>query len=151
MATKTNYIEKFYPCIISVIAGVLVYCFFADGVVSGVFGKIFASQFLSVIITVEGVLFGFLLTVLSVIMQMNNKELELIKELGRYKDLIGFGKSALFACFLVVAVSLVVLLISGNNELTYGIFAAVWTFSFVLSILNLHRFVRVFFLIAKSA
>src|SRR5690606_11272379 len=78
--------------------------------------KFTSPEFLNTFITVEATLFGFLLTVLSIILQMNNKGIEKLREHNRYGQLISFGKHAVMSSLLVLMFSIVIILLKGGIE-----------------------------------
>ena len=148
-----KYIELYYPFTISVIGVLIFYFWFSkNGLLSGLTTKIMLDSTLSLIISIEATLFGFLLAVLALILQMNNKLIQTIKEYGRFNDLISFCKRSVFASFSVVVLSIIVLLIKDilllhviKTTLYY-----LWGFSLIYSLLSAFRFVRIFFLLANS-
>ncbi|OAV63602.1 hypothetical protein Barb6XT_03104 [Bacteroidales bacterium Barb6XT] len=107
---------------------------------------------LSSIINVESILFGFILTVLTLLMQLDNKSMRTIKEYGRYPQLIGFNKTAAYSSFFAIAFTLVLILYPNGIDLSspycLSLFYA-WEFVIALSFLSTYRFMRIFFIIAK--
>jgi len=124
----------------------LFYIFRDELFVRDLSSKIFRHEFLSLIITIESVLFGFLLTILSLVIQMDNKAVKALKESNKFVDLIGFCKSTLSMSFLTVLVSLLLILFSQNLFLSI-----MWIFFFFSSMFTLFRFVRIFFVLAESS
>lgn len=47
-------------------------------------------------IDITGILFGFLLTVLVLLLEIDNKKVQLLKEYNRYSDLLDYNKRAIF-------------------------------------------------------
>lgn|GEM_PF-4347829 len=146
MILNNKYIEYWYPYVVSWGMCLLFYIFRDELFVRDLSSKIFRHEFLSLIITIESVLFGFLLTILSLVIQMDNKAVKALKESNKFVDLIGFCKSTLSMSFLTVLVSLLLILFSQNLFLSI-----MWIFFFFSSMFTLFRFVRIFFVLAESS
>lgn len=142
--------EYCYPYVLSLIACVIVCILAHYGIMTDtILDNIFDKELLSQIITIESIIFGFLLTGLSLILQMDNPAINAIKKVGRYPDLISYCKSAVISSLVAVIVSLLAMILHPIKDLWYLTYP--WLFFFLLSIFTLHRFVRIFFLLAKSA
>ncbi|MDH6310462.1 hypothetical protein M2451_003734 [Dysgonomonas sp. PFB1-18] len=145
--------EILYPYVFSSLGIIFVLIFRKNELLISLIKKILSSNILEIIITIESILFGFLLTILSLIIQMDNRAINAIKECGRYNQLIGFSKSAVFGSLITVILSLVLILI--NDYLTQDLFSyivlLIWGFFFQFSLLSLYRFVHIFYILAKSA
>ena len=78
-----KYSELYHPFILSVL-GVFIYNFWLskNTIFIEIATKILTDSILSLVVTVEVTLFGFLLAVLALILQMNNKFIELIMKAG---------------------------------------------------------------------
>lgn len=148
-----KYIELYYPLTVSVI-GVLIFYFWLskNDLLNGLITKILLDSTLSLIISTEATLFGFLLAVLALILQMNNKLIQTIKEYGRFNDLVSFCKRSVYASFAVVVLSLIILLVKDILliHIVKTIFYYLWGFSLIYSLLSAFRFVRIFFFLANS-
>lgn len=148
-----KYSELYYPITLS-LAVAFISCFWLSKniVFKGIINKILLDSTLSLIISIEATLFGFLLAVLALILQMNNKLIQTIKEYGRFNDLISFCKRAVYASFTVVVLSIIILLIKDILiiKLIKTFVFYFWGFSIIYSLLSAFRFVKVFFMLANS-
>ncbi len=148
-----KYSELYYPLILSSAAVLIIYFWLSkDFVFNSIANKILSDSMLSLIISIEATLFGFLLAVLALILQMNNKLIQTIKEYGRFNDLISFCKKAVYSSFIVVVLTIIILLVK-DILIVKCIKTAVyylWGYSFIYSFLSAFRFVKVFFMLANS-
>lgn len=140
-------IEKIYPYLLSSIVIFFIFVFNNNEDVISIQKKILDKDILNIIITIESILFGFLMTVLSLIVQMNNKAIELIKTLGRYNDLINYSKASIYGALMVVLVSFIIIL---KPERPNTVLSYICIYLMVFSLLSLFRFVHIFFKLAKS-
>lgn len=150
--TKRNW-ELIYPVLFAICSVLIVYLELSTNITfKQIIHRLLLDNSLTLIITIETTLFGFLLAVLALILQMNNKFIDALKEANRYKDLISFCKKAVYSTFVVIIVSILILLLKDliiyhNIKLSiYYIFG----FTLVYNILTTYRFVKVFFLLANS-
>lgn len=146
-------IENTFPGFIAIIISVLFftvfskYPFFVDFT-----SKLLSDPILTLIITIESALFGFLLTILALIFQMNNKMVEIIKEFDRFKDLVRFSKEAVYSSLATILFSLIILIFVTPD--TNYVFARITKYFFgialVYNALSTIRFVEIFYMLAKS-
>lgn len=150
--TKKN-IELYYPFALSLVLTMTLLVFFSKFPLIKELGrKLLLESNLTLIITIESTLFGFLLAVLALILQMNNKLIESIKRFNRYNDLISFCKKAVYSSFFTIF-SAFIILIFMDIYLPYFIrllFYSFFYFSFIYNILTTYRFINIFFKLAKS-
>lgn len=144
--------ERIYPLLFSSI-GLIAYRFIPKGLFLISLNHKFTSiEFLYTFITVEATLFGFLLTVLSIILQMNNKGVKILKEKNRYGELISFGKSAVVSSLILLIISLLLILLEGNDiasKLIKTLQIILGTVT-VYNVLSTIRFTNIFFVLSKS-
>jgi len=152
MSNYRKNIENHYPVVISTILSVATFCFSNQPIVRIIAKKALSFNTLSLVITVETTIFGFLLAVLSIILQMRTKAIIEIKEANRYKDLIHFSKCAVYGAFFSAIASLTITLIADmliiHNPLTYSILY-IWEFIVLYSFFASTRFVNIFYILAK--
>ena len=124
----------------------------SSSVFSEITNKMITDDTLGLIITVEATIFGFLLAVLALVLQMDNKMMKLIKEYNRYNELIDYCKKAIYASFFVIVISIVVLLIKDTSvaELAKTVSNYLLSFFLIYSLFASLRFVKIFFILAKS-
>ena len=145
-----KYTEYSYPYVLSFVMCAIICLLTHYGIITeAILDNIFDKELFSQIITIESIVFGFLLTGLSLILQMDNPAINAIKKVGRYPDLISYCKSAVISSLVAVIVSLLAMILHPIKDLWYLTYP--WWFFFLLSIFTLYRFVRIFFLLAKSA
>jgi len=148
-----KYTELYYPLILSLVAVLISYFWLSTNVVFvKIASKILFESTLTLIISIEATMFGFLLAVLALILQMNNKLIQTIKEFGRFNDLISFCKKAIYSTFLVILTAFAILMINditNLNEVKLVIYYFYEMF-LIYSLLTTFRFVKVFFLLANS-
>lgn len=142
-----KYLERFYPICLSLLFIVFIFLFRDSAFIISVSKKLFTENILSLVITIESILFGFLMTVISLIIQMNNKAIDAIKQLGRYKDLLNFARFSIYSSILVIFFSLFYIL---TEQSIGSIIYYVWFLFFIYSALSLYRFIHIFFVVAKS-
>jgi hypothetical protein len=148
-----KYTELYYPLILSLVVVLITYFWLSKNIVfKGIVNKILLDSTLSLIISTEATLFGFLLAVLALILQMNNKLIQAIKEAARFNDLISFSKKAVYASFTVVVITIIILLIKDILiiKMIKDFVFYLWGFSIIYSILSAFRFVKIFFMLANS-
>lgn len=145
--------ETWYPIIISAMSTVVFLFWVSDMYfVHRIAFKLLSDGCLSQIITIEVTLFGFLLAVLAIILQMNNQLIITMKKYNRFNDLIRFSKESIYSCFFVILLSIFVLLIKDSDIVKSIRHFVYYTFGAILiyNILVIFRFVKIFFLLATS-
>lgn len=153
MLSKRN-IEKFYPLILTIVGTIVIitlmhHITFFENLKEGMIKP----DFLSLIVTVETTLFGFLLAIFAIILQMDNKIMELIKQNNRFTELIGYSKQSVLSCFLVIVFTSNIILFNDliiNNTFTEISFI-LWITSILYNFLCTYRFVHIFYNITKSS
>lgn len=152
MSNYRKKIENYYPIVISIILLIIVFCGSNQPIVRQIAKKAISYNILSLVITVETTVFGFLLAVLSIILQMNTKAIVEIKEANRYIDLIHFSKCAVYGAFFSaifsLGITLIVDLLFVRNLFTYSILF-IWGFTILYSFFSSMRFVNIFYILAK--
>lgn len=153
MSMVKKRIENYYPITISILSIFMYYFFLSSNKPAhSIIIRIIDDNLISVIITIYSALFGFLLTILALIYQMNNKMLDLVKEFDRFKDLIKYSKLSVYSSIAVVVFGIIIY-ITSKSELYIDIIRGIrYTYGFLIiySFLTTMRFVNIFFLIAKS-
>lgn len=153
MKITKKHTEYYYPFVVS-IGVVLIVIFWLSNFSTFrvIVHKLLVDSVLTQIITIEATLFGFLLAVLALILQMNNKLVDTLKEFGRFKDLILFSKKAVYSTFFVIALAILILLIK-DLQLIKTIKLIVYYgygYTMTYNLLATFRFVRIFFILANS-
>lgn len=103
---------------------------------------------IALVITVESILFGFLLTVLALTIQSPTNATQHLKSAGRFPHLVKYNKEAIYSCLFVIFISLFLFLSPQKSpDTTYSI---LWFGFTMLSFLLSLRYVRLFFIIILS-
>ncbi|MCC8145683.1 MAG: hypothetical protein LIO93_04420 [Bacteroidales bacterium] len=148
-----NSVEKYGPMAFSLILTLASILFICNDFIRSIAIRALEFDVLSLIITIESILFGFILTVLALIMQLkNNKALEAIRSANRYTDLIKFNKSAAYSCFFTILFTFILILLSSRvfYSIFYLGFILVWEYTFLMSLFTNLRFMMIFFQIAQK-
>lgn len=141
-----KYWEKYYPMIISIII-----CIVGGRMQNSEWGKsvneiIYNGSFVGTIITIEGILFAFLLTVLTLTIQSTSINIEIIKRADRFKELIRYNKKAVFYTLFSVMMSLCVYItILVDDCFMIFIRNNIWCYLVSYSILSSYRYTSLFF------
>lgn len=96
-------VEIHYPWFIGSISAILLFVF----VPTNILDQLYTNQVLSSVITIAGILFGFLLTMLTFLLQTNNLALSKIREYDRLKDLVRFNRAAVYLAGLLTLTAFV--------------------------------------------
>lgn len=144
-----KWLEILFPVLIASISVIILYAVRNCDFVKPICSKLLTQDFLALIISVECTLFGFLLAVLALLLQLNNKAIELIVKFNRFPDLIRFSKCAIYSSLLVVGITLIIIitkdLIPSNNWFYYF-----WGWLLVYNVCSVVRFVIIFYVIASQ-
>ena len=147
-----KYWESYYPVILSAIL-TMIFFFLCRIPLKE---KVFSKEIISVTINITGILFGFLLTVLALLLQSDSKSLKLIKVYGRFGELIKFNKSAVYASALSLILSLIFLIFIDLKPekcfyiYLYESFKWFWFFILMTTILKTYRYVDIFYNLIKE-
>lgn len=147
MARIFKYIERFYPAFLSVMTCCLLYKYQNNPVIQIIYAGIFNDSFLTAILTVASIVFGFLLTAITIIYQSDNPVITEIKRAGRFKELINFNKTAVkWTFFLVIATSVFLMTYENTNSIPYyQYFVGLWVYITVYTCLTSIRFLNIFY------
>lgn len=144
--------EKCYPYFLFILYIILVNIPYVNTKVSSYVNDTMSlldyRDLISQIMTVESILFGFLLTVLAITIQTNTSAILNIKKAGRFNDLISYNKQAVYMSFITVSVSLLLYLLPYKNiDLLF--FLSLFGLTFLSLVLSF-RYIRLFFIIIKE-
>lgn len=147
-----NFWERWYPSFIAVILTFIFYFFCNDEVKTAVFTK----EILNTCINISGIIFGFLLTVLALLLQSESKAILLIKQYGRFGQLIQYNKIAVYSAALTLILSFL-LLITFDLTITqrfWEIFVEVSKYIWVFIVFSLmtktYRYIDIFYTLIKE-
>ena len=144
-----KYIERFYPALLSVLVCCLLYKYQNNPIVQKIYAGIFNESFLTAILTVASIVFGFLLTAITIIYQSETHILTEIKRAGRFKELINFNKTAVkWTFYLVITTSIFLMTYERANSIPYyHCFTGLWVYMAFYACLTSIRFLNIFYLI----
>ena len=108
--------------------------------------KILSENILGAILTVESILFGFLLTVLTLTLQSDATSINEIKRAGRISELISYNKNAVITSFLTIITTTIVMLTHDiTTHYLYTAFLYLWGFITLTNLLSTYRFLDIFY------
>jgi hypothetical protein len=144
--------EKYYPYILSIIFILIIYKYISPELEV----KIFRSNIFESVLTLSGISFGFLITVLSLLLQMTNRSLNMLKELDKFDLLISYNKEAVYNSAITMIFSLALLIMFSDkiidtpipcHELVLGY---IWLYLILCMFVNTYRYTSLFFKIVRS-
>lgn len=144
--------EKYNPYILS--ACLLI--FFCKTTSEEVQRKIFRENIFESVLTLSGIAFGFLITVLSLLLQMTNRSLKMLKELDKFDLLISYNKQAVYNSAITMIMSLVLLILSSSKDfnplasIDRVIIGYLWLYLILCMVLDTYRYTSLFFKIVRS-
>lgn len=142
-------VEKYYPLVLSLFAGCATMCVCLCYPSLLVLAKeLLKSEFLSIIVTIETTLFGFLLAILAIVLQLKGTVIDRIKRYNRFPDLINYNKASVAGCALTLVFATMLILF--DKWMCCAPVVALWIGLLVYNILSTYRFVSIFYVIAKS-
>lgn len=113
--------------------------------------QLFSKDILASILTIAGILFGFLLTMLTFLLQTNNSAMEKIKKYNRLKDLIGYNKSAVYFAALLTLCGFVLQVlqkadfICGLLPWCIATIRLLWLTIICMTITHTYRYLNIFY------
>lgn len=108
------YIEKYSGILLGLVLAIFTYIYWDK-----IFAKLLSKDFLDKAISISTTLLGFLLAVLTLIIQSTSQAVQRIRENTGYKRLIAFNKSIVYCSALVCLLSLVLFLLFPYPTNTY--------------------------------
>jgi hypothetical protein len=145
-------IERYYPYLILAAYLILIFIPAVQVLLSEYIRKALISfayrDLISQVMTIESILFGFLLTVLAITVQTNTSAIIHIKEAGRFNELISFNKQSIYSSIITVFISLILYLLPTKTP--DPTILLLWMGLTLLSFLLAFRYVRLFFIIIKE-
>ena len=145
----SNKWEKLYPVIYSSLICLLLYFLKVNKIIDECYSKCFDKTFLSALVTAESIVFGFLLTTMVALMQLNNSAISNLIDANRFPDLIQYNKTAVIYSFLSVTLTCIFLLTSEIQIPNYNIFVAIWVFTMSMVVFLSYRFLNIFYSFLK--
>ena len=123
-----KFIEKIYPMFLSVVICSLLYYYRDNTIVQNIYAGVFNDEFLTAILTAASIVFGFLLTAITIIYQSENQIIIELKRAGRFQELINFNKTAVkWTFYLVVTTSIFLMTYECAHSIPfYHYFVGLW-------------------------
>lgn len=144
--------EKVYPFSLSVIISIVIFYFLKEKAEE----KLFSEKFVELIFTTSGILGSFLLAILALLLQANNKSIEHIKKYGRFRELVNYNEQAVFLSFFCMIFS-GIFMIGDFKEIYFfsikGIqigFKHVLIYSVLLMLTATYRYIDIFYTLIKN-
>lgn len=113
--------------------------------------KLFSDGVLNTILTIEGIIFGFLLAVLALTIQSTSLSIQELKKAGRFNEMIAYNKHSVICAFYTIIFTVILLL---TNECFEGIaftfFKYIWGGFTILNVILTYRFLDIFYTITKE-
>ncbi|MCX6316871.1 MAG: hypothetical protein NTW29_06255 [Bacteroidetes bacterium] len=148
MKTPAYYIEKFIGLAIGICGILFAYKYW------GFFSFLCKPNFFDKVITISTTLFGFLLTVLTLIVQSSSPIIQAMKQYGSYKRLILYNKSIVLLSAVICIISLVLNsaaeMMIVNHPVSLKTFAMINYGLFLWAIVDTFIFVIIFYRILIS-
>ena len=146
--------EKLYPYILTLILLLFIYMLpelnAIDSVtIESIKNKLFSNDFLAAIMTVESILLGFLLAVLTLTLQADTPNIKQIKHAGRFHELVAYNRHAVTTSFLAAITSMLVIITYPQPCNAYLFFLYFWGGCLLLSIFTTCRFFNIFYALIK--
>lgn len=140
------YFEKYSSSLLG-ISIVIIYLCYQD-----CFLFVFHEKILDRLISICSTMFGFLLTVLALIIQSDSKAIILLKSHTKYSELVDFNKKIVVSSIIVVILSLILPVINlvTHNQLRLNILIAINYGIFTSVVIDTLIFTYIFYLILKS-
>ena len=138
------YLEKYIGYVLGSVAAILAYRYSNPNLVLG------KSEIFDKSIDVGGISFGFLLTVLTLLIQTENSVIQKLKNSNRFADLIQFNKEVVLCSVALFSYSFFLLIYSGELLKMAScepskISASIYFFIVVLTANKVYIFLRVFY------
>lgn len=103
----------------------------------------------------SGIIFGFLITILTILIQTNNAAINKLKAGNRFKDLISFNKRVIFISAFLCFYSVCILILKEydfykNSIKVMQISMTIYIFLFITLILTTYTFLKIFYQVIRS-
>lgn len=148
--------EKYYPYLITLfLLAIILWYANSDRVnltiLESTKKNLFSNGFLGSILTIESILLGFLLMVLTLTLQSNNKNMQELRKSKRFNELISYNRNAvIFSFWTIITTTIVMLTYGGLDHIVYSIFLYVWGGCTLISVIATFRFLDIFYALIKE-
>lgn len=142
-----RYLEKVYPMLFSVGICMLLYINRNNSIIKDFYAAIFDKDFLTAVLTVASIVFGFLLTAITIIYQSESPVIVELKRAGRFHELIDYNKTAVKCTFYLVLSTSILLMtfMYADTVPYYHCFVGLWVYMAFYACLTNIRFLNIFY------
>lgn len=113
--------------------------------------KLFSDNFLNCVLTVESIIFGFLLAVLALTLQSNSISIQELRSSNRFNELIVYNKHAVICAFWTIILTTILLLVGEYLEGWVCIaLKYIWGGFSILNLFLTYRFLDIFYVLSKE-
>lgn len=149
MSKCGKFYEKYHPIFIATLTSIVFYWQKDTLLIKKLYAAICDCDFLTAILTVSSIIFGFLLTAFTLIYQSDSFVIKELKKINRFTELISYNKVAVkWAFYQVVLTSLLLLISDDYMKIPYHECAvSFWIFATIYTCLLSIRFLNIFYLI----
>lgn len=143
--------EKKYPYILTAVISLTIYFLRSNNYVQILKNHLLSESFISSLLATYSIIFGFLLTVLTLAVSSSSKGFSLLYESGRLSEYISYNKQAVKTIFVSIIISLFILPITENtlNPCICKMALYFWGIMNLLSFILTYRFLDIFYALAK--
>jgi hypothetical protein len=145
--------ETWYPWIIGFLGAGLMYYLVPLALLDQLYNK----DILASVLTIAGILFGFLLTMLTFLLQTNNSAMERIKRANRLRDVISYNRSAVYFAAVLTLVGFILQVLEKTDFLSnqpvwsINIIRFLWLGIICMTVTHTYRYLDIFYtLITKD-
>lgn len=149
MSKLSLHIERYYPHVLAFSSTLLVYLCRKTEFIMHIVNKLFEPEVLNLYITIQSIIFGFLLTVLAMSEQSSSKAIELLRSDGRIKELFKYNKTAVYSSCICIIFALFFVVTEGYvfPNIMYQLILGLFSFIINFNILATFRYLRIFYLL----
>jgi hypothetical protein len=148
---------KSYRAFLYCIPVLVVLLFFPNLIYGIVNNQKIGTKLLEIIITLSTVVFGFLLTMLTILIQSSGKTIDLLKVTGRFKDLVYYNKEACYSSALLLLLSIIAIVFTLDGSIIseemlryWKGFLIIWSVNIVHLLVSTYRYVSIFYFIVQE-
>lgn len=141
--------ERYYPYVYTSLICLFLYYHQSNDIVMEIYQSICSDVFLTAMLSVFSIIFGFLLSTIALLLQSKSKPIEEMQKAGRLPELVKYNSDAVKSVFLsTVLTSILLLTYKVENIPYYDCLVSAWVAITILSTLFSHRFLKLFYILA---
>lgn len=140
-----RYWEKLGPYILTAIFSLILFHYQDSKLITHIFNASKNSHFLEIILTTQSIIFGFLITALSITTQSQSKAMKIIHKYKREKELIEYNMSPIRISLVTIVFTIFLLLINADKEINYyDNLHSIWVSLNILCLMLSFRYLKIF-------